>query len=56
MSYIEVPQSLNNTPAWEGEDPTEFSVFLANSDTNVLVSNSHTCISVDRHPKVIKLR
>ncbi|OXG24787.1 hypothetical protein C366_00321 [Cryptococcus neoformans Tu401-1] len=32
-----VAQSLN-TLAWDGTDPTEFSVFLANSDSNVLTS------------------
>ncbi|OXG36796.1 hypothetical protein J008_00331 [Cryptococcus neoformans] len=32
-----VAQSLN-TLAWDGADPTEFSVFLANSDSNVLTS------------------
>lgn len=37
MLYIGVAQSLN-TLAWDGTDPTEFSVFLANSDSNVLTS------------------
>ncbi|WVQ80740.1 hypothetical protein IAT38_002845 [Cryptococcus sp. DSM 104549] len=36
-SHWWVAQSLN-TLAWSGKEPTEFSVFLANPDTNVLTS------------------